>query len=149
MTKARTLPRLAALLAALAAAAAFAQQAPATRPNVRPAAAPRNVVAVDRIVAVVNDEVITQTEQKVGSADNDLNPQAGRFRYVVWPYLTSATKWFMIDSVKMRQSLIWFDRIPVGINRKVQDETLYATWIARMRYSYGWRDWRWVHQGNA
>lgn len=62
MTKARTLPRLAALLALLAAAAAFAQQAPAPRPGVRPAAAPRNVVAVDRIVAVVNDEVITQTE---------------------------------------------------------------------------------------
>lgn len=100
--------------------------------------------------ALENDaKIITQTESKVGSADNDLNPQLGRFRYVVWPYLTSATTWFMVDSIKMKQSLIWFDRIPVGITKKVQDETLYATWIGRMRYSYGWRDWRWINRGNA
>ena len=62
MTKARTLPRLAALLALLAAAAAFAQQAPSSRVETRLAAPSRNVVAIDRIVAVVNDEVITQNE---------------------------------------------------------------------------------------
>ena len=49
----------------------------------------------------------------------------------------------------MKQSLIWFDRVPIDITRKVQDETLFATWIGYMRYSYGWRDWRWIHQGNA
>jgi len=94
-------------------------------------------------------KIITQTPNAVGVADNDLNPQIGRFRYLVWPYLTSATTWFMIDSIKMKQSLIWFDRVPLGITRKVQDETLFATWIGRMRYSYGWRDWRWINQGNA
>lgn len=100
--------------------------------------------------ALENDaEIITQTPKKVGSADNDLNPQAGRFRYLVWPYLTSATTWFMIDSIKMKQSLIWFDRVPVGIAPKVEDKTIFATWIARMRYSFGWRDWRWIDQGNA
>lgn len=94
-------------------------------------------------------KIITQTQNVVGSADNDINPQAGRFRYMVHPYLTSATQWFMIDSVKMRQSLIWFDRVTPGITKKVQDETVWATWIARMRYSYGWRDWRWINRGNA
>jgi len=100
--------------------------------------------------ALENDaKIITQTPNVVGKADNDINPQLGRFTYLVWPYLTSSTAWFMIDSIKMKQSLIWFDRIPLSITRKVQDETIFATWIARMRYSYGWRDWRWVHQGNA
>jgi phage major head subunit gpT-like protein len=92
---------------------------------------------------------ITEAQGKTGSADNDINPQAGRFRHLVHPYLTSATQWFMIDSVKMKQSLIWFDRIAPGITKKVQDETIFATWIARMRYSYGWRDWRWINRGNA
>lgn len=94
-------------------------------------------------------KIITQTPNKVGSADNDINTLAGTLRYIVWPYLTSATTWFMIDSIKMKQSLIWFDRVPLSISRKSQDETLFATWIGRMRYSFGWRDWRWVHRGNA
>ncbi len=94
-------------------------------------------------------KIICGTDKKVGSADNDLNPQAGRFRYLVWPYLTSATQWFMIDSVAMRQSLYWFDRVAVDIGRKKQDETLFSTYIGYMRYSYGWRDWRWINRGNA
>ena len=54
-----TLPTLAAVLAALAAAAALAQ-APAPGSPARPAAS--RVVPVDRIVAVVNDEVLTLNE---------------------------------------------------------------------------------------
>lgn len=100
--------------------------------------------------ALENDaKIITQTEQKVGSADNDVNAQAGRFRYLVWPYLESSTQWFMADSMLMKNSLFWFDRSPVDVRRKVQDETLFSTWIGYMRYSYGWRDWRWIHQGNT
>ena len=58
----RHLLRPAAAFAMLAAAAALAQQPPATRPDARLSTAPKNVVTVDRIVAVVNDEVITQNE---------------------------------------------------------------------------------------
>jgi len=62
MTIARTLSRLAALLAMLAAAAAFAQQTASPRLDTRLSAPPRSVLGVDRIVAVVNDDVITQLE---------------------------------------------------------------------------------------
>ncbi|HEX4943816.1 MAG TPA: peptidylprolyl isomerase [Usitatibacteraceae bacterium] len=58
----RPFPRSAALLMALAAAAAFAQQPAPSRPDARAASPAKSVVAVDRIVAVVNDEVITQNE---------------------------------------------------------------------------------------
>ncbi len=93
-------------------------------------------------------KIICQTPTKPGSADADINPRQG-LRYLVWPYITSTTQWFLIDSIKMKQSLIWFDRIPVGIVPKVEDKSIWATWIARMRYSYGWRDWRWVFRGNS
>lgn len=100
--------------------------------------------------ALENDaKIITQTEGVVGKADNDINPQRGRFSYLVWPYLTSATAWFMIDEVMMRNSLFWFDRSPVDVHLKEGDKTLSSTWIGYMRYSLGWRDWRWIHQGNA
>jgi len=100
--------------------------------------------------ALENDaKIITQTEGVVGKADNDINPQNGRFRYLVWPRLASSTTWFMIDSGLMKQSLFWFDRVSPDIKLKEGDKTLFSTWIGYMRYSYGWRDWRWVHQGNA
>jgi len=93
-------------------------------------------------------KIITQTEFKVGSANNDINPQQGRFSYMVWHYLTDADGWFMIDTNLMKRSLVWFDRIPLGINLKNEDTTVYARYIARMRYSYGWRDWRWIYGNN-
>lgn len=95
-----------------------------------------------------NAKIVTQTPTKPGSADSDINPRQG-LNYLVWPYITSTTQWFLIDSIKMKQSLIWFDRKPLEIHRVTQDETMFATWIAWMRYSCGWRDWRWVYQGNV
>ncbi len=89
-------------------------------------------------------KTICETDGIVGKADNDINPQKGRFTYIMWPYLSSSTTWFMIDSAKMKQSLIWFDRTALDIYPKKQDDTVFVTYIARMRYSYGWRDWRWV-----
>jgi hypothetical protein len=83
------------------------------------------------------------------SANNAVNPMAGRLRVVTWHYLTDSTAWFLIDSVQMKQSLDWFNRIPLSINRKVQDETLVATWRAYMRYAFGWSDWRWIYGQNG
>jgi hypothetical protein len=82
------------------------------------------------------------------SANNAINPQSGRFSVVVWHYLTDANAWFMLDSMLMKQHLLWFDRSPVSIVPKVEDKTVLATWIAYMRYSFGWTDWRWVYGNN-
>ena len=66
------------------------------------------------------------------------------------PYLTSATQWFLVDSIKMKQSLYWFDRDPLDVHRDTKrDETLDSIFIAYMRYAYGWTDWRWINRGNA
>jgi hypothetical protein len=89
--------------------------------------------------------VITRSLQNPDNANNAINPQAGRFRVVPWHYLTDANNWFLIDSGLMRESLWWFDRMPLTIRPKVEDKTIKAHWIAYMRYSYGWSDWRWVY----
>ena len=62
MTTNRPFLRPLALLAALAATAVLAQQAPASRLDTRLAPPAAGVVPVDRIVAVVNDDVITSNE---------------------------------------------------------------------------------------
>lgn len=82
------------------------------------------------------------------TANNTINVQYGRFKVVSWHYLTDSNAWFMIDSVRMRRDLKWFDRVPFAINRKVEDATVQATFIAYARYSFGWRDWRWVYGNN-
>lgn len=65
MTTSRPFPKTAAALVAAAAMAAIpaaAQQAPAGRIDTQLSAPAKRVATVDRIVAVVNDEVITQNE---------------------------------------------------------------------------------------
>lgn len=78
------------------------------------------------------------------SANNTINTQHGRYEVAAWHYLTDSNRWYLIDSHLMNQSLHWFNRVPLGILPKVEDKTLAATWIARMRYSFGWSDWRWI-----
>jgi phage major head subunit gpT-like protein len=82
------------------------------------------------------------------SANNAINPQAGRFAVVVWHYLTDANAWFMIDSGRMRRDLLWYERIPVEFARDVDFETLQAKFRAYMRFSRGARDWRWLYGQN-
>lgn len=91
-----------------------------------------------------------RSEKDPANANNTANPQAesGRWNIVPWHYLTDTNAWFMIDSMLMKQSLDWFNRVPLSVTPKDEDKTLSATWIAYMRYSLGWSDYRWVAGSN-
>ena len=88
------------------------------------------------------------SELDPNSGNNTVNPQAGRFQIATWHYLTDSDKWYVIDTNLMNQSLFWFYREPLTVVPKVEDETWRATWIAYMRYSFGWADWRWIIGSN-
>ena len=80
------------------------------------------------------------------SAQNALNPQAGRFQYKVWHYLSSATNWFLIDTGLMKQALTWYDRVPLEFGPESLDsETMQFKMLAYNRFSRGFSDWRWVY----
>lgn len=83
------------------------------------------------------------------SANNAINPQSGRFQVVTWHYLTDATLWFMIDSARMKRDLIWYERIPVEFDREKDFDTLESKFRAYMRFSRGFRDYRWVFAQNG
>jgi hypothetical protein len=91
---------------------------------------------------------IVRSQQDPDSANNAINPQAGRFRVIVWHYLTDSNAWFMIDSGLRRQHLRWYERIPLEFDREKDFDTLVAKWRAYMRFSLGWTDWRWVYGQN-
>ena len=92
---------------------------------------------------------IINSKGKVDTAQNNANFHNGKYKLVVWPnYLTSATRWFFCDSTLMKQFLNWFDRVQPEFFRDGEFETLLAKYAGRMRYSFGWSDWRWVYGQN-
>ena len=93
---------------------------------------------------------IINSRGKVDTAQNNVNFHVGRYKLVVWPnYMTSSTRWFMVDSRIMKMYLNWFDRITPQFYKDTDFDTLLAKFAGYMRYSYGWSDWRWVYGENA
>jgi hypothetical protein len=87
-------------------------------------------------------EIIPATN-KPGGADNDSNAIQG-FQYDVWDELTNAKDWWLIDPVRMKQHLLWFDRSPLSM-MVVDENTTDITYEFHMEYVLGWVDPRWVY----
>ena len=93
---------------------------------------------------LVNERAIYEP----GSAQYDVNMFAGRFRPVVWDRLTDSNAWFLIDSMLMKQHLIWQWRIKPEFAEAEDFDGLTAKFRGYMRYGIGWTDWRWIYGQN-
>ena len=92
--------------------------------------------------------IVNRSPLDPASANNAVNPQAGRWQVATWHYLTDANAWFSIDGVRMKRDLIWYDRIPLEFAREQDFDTLQAKFRAYNRWSRNWRDYRWVYGQN-
>jgi len=81
------------------------------------------------------------------SANNAINVHQG-MRLIVWEYLTDTNAWFVIDSMMAKRYLKWFDRITPEFAAEDSFDTLLRKYRGRMRYSYGWSDFRWIVGSN-
>jgi phage major head subunit gpT-like protein len=90
--------------------------------------------------------ILLKSTQRVGTANNDINPYQGRLNLIVWDYLGSAfggsdTAWFVLD--KSYHKLNWFNRKDNGLEGPFTDfDTKTAKWTVDCRWSAGWSDWR-------
>jgi phage major head subunit gpT-like protein len=93
---------------------------------------------------------IVRTPNVPNTADYQANFVSGFIRQVVvWDYLTDANAWFVIDSQRAKQALKWMDRVPLEFALDpTSNFRLESRWRGYMRYSYGWKDWRWVYGNN-
>lgn len=91
---------------------------------------------------------LVKTTKEVGTANNTANFWEGRYKVLVWDYLSDTNNWFLIDSRYAKLFLKWFDRIPVEFNKDKDFDTYISKWSVYTRYSYGFSDWTWVY-GNA
>jgi len=92
---------------------------------------------------------IVNANGKLGTADNDPNFSKGKYRIIVWDYLTDTNNWFMIDSRMAKLYLKWFNRIPIEFNKDKDFDTYISKWSVYTRYSYGFSGWSWVYGQNV
>jgi len=92
-------------------------------------------------------ERLTKTNQRVGTADNDINatksmgmiPQG----YTVNNFLTDTDAWFIKTDVP--NGLKMFERAAIKTAMEGDFDTGNMRYKARERYSFGWSDWRGIY----
>lgn len=86
--------------------------------------------------------ILTKSQMRPGTANNDVNVYANMFDVKVWEYLTSTTAWFLLD---MRNHLLtWYWRIRPEFKQDTGFDSDAALYKTRVRFSFGWSDWRGV-----
>jgi phage major head subunit gpT-like protein len=93
-------------------------------------------------------EIVNATG-KMDTADNNPNFNKGKYKIIVWDYLTDSNNWFAMDSKMMKMYLKWFNRIPVEFNKDKDFDTYISKWSTYCRYSYGFSDWTWIFGQNV
>ena len=83
---------------------------------------------------------LTKSAQKVGTTDNDINSLMGRFKVVVYDFLTDSDCWYIMDS--KRHNLNFFWRVKPEFKREEDFDSLVQKYRGYMRYSYGYSDFR-------
>ena len=91
--------------------------------------------------------ILLESTQRVGTANNDINPYQGALKLVVWDWLGAAaqggsdTQWFVLDS--SLHQLNFFNRVDRGLEGPEYDfDTSTAKWKVDVRHSIGFSGWR-------
>jgi len=92
---------------------------------------------------------IVNASGKMDTADNNPNFNKGKYRVIVWDYLSDSNNWFMIDSKMCKMYMKWFNRMPVEFNKDKDFDTYVAKWSVYTRYSYGFSDWSFIYGHNV
>ena len=73
-----------------------------------------NLVVVPKELEITGFELL-KSVGKPDTANNNLNFYNGMMNMLVWDFLTDTNAWFVIDQQRMKQNLIWYQRIALEI----------------------------------
>jgi phage major head subunit gpT-like protein len=107
-----------------------------------------SVVPDTLLVPVALEETaweLIESAGKVNTSDNNPNIHQGKYKLMVWDYLTDDEDWWMIDSRYAKLFLNWFDRVSLEFAMEEDFDTLAAKYRAYMRYNCGFSDWIWIY----
>ena len=85
---------------------------------------------------------LVRSDQKPGTANNDINTMRGRYKIVVYDFLTDPKTWFLVDSSRHEMNFFW--RVKPEFGREKDFNTYVSKWKGYMRYSFGYSDYRGV-----
>jgi hypothetical protein len=91
---------------------------------------------------------ITRSLQDPGSANNDINPQNGRWQVIPWQRLTGTKNWFMVDGAWRNEVVNWYNREAYQI-MLLDESTTHLRYEIKLHYAFGFEDWRWVYGHNV
>lgn len=94
-------------------------------------------------------KIISGSNLRPGTANNDINVYNGMFNVIAWEYITSTTAWFLLD--QRNHLLTWYWRVRPEFKQDNGFDTDAALYKTRMRFSFGWSDWRgvWGSKGDG
>ena len=83
---------------------------------------------------------------KHDSVNNDANFHKGRWKSIELPLLDDydTNDWFIVDSAKMKESLIWQEGVPLEFNATKDFDTMMRKYISYFVCGWGFTDWRWI-----
>jgi phage major head subunit gpT-like protein len=91
-------------------------------------------------------EKIIKSVQLPGNNYNDINPMQGKFKVVVLDYLTDNDNWFLLDSTMNPLNFFWREKLT--FKNETDFDTDVAKYKGRMRFSYGFSDFRGILGAN-
>ena len=92
---------------------------------------------------------INSSMGKVDSAENNRNVHFGRYTMKEWTYLNDTNNWFLMDSSLRKESLKWFDSVPLEFAFAEDMDTIVAKWRLYLVYGNAHLDWRWILGANV
>lgn len=95
------------------------------------------------IALEINNSTLSTIPGGAGAGEfarNNVNSVKGRFKVVVWDYLTNPTAWFLADSQVHQVNWMWREKL--SFKNETDFDTDVAKYKGRMRFSYGWSDHR-------
>ncbi len=87
---------------------------------------------------------VIKSEGNPETANNAANVHYEAYRAVEWLYFSDVNNWFLADPVMMKDSLVWFDRLPGQFAMVEAFDELVGKWRVYDRHGAGHNDWRWV-----
>jgi phage major head subunit gpT-like protein len=92
---------------------------------------------------------VIQSELKAGSANNDKNVFNNKFKILTTPFLSDSNNWFLIDERRMKQFLIWQQRIPMEFKSTGDFDTFTRKWASYIRFAVQPLHWPWIYGQNV
>ena len=92
--------------------------------------------------------VIADSDKEPDTTDNNVNIWKGSLKVIEVPFLTNPKAWFMCDSRRMADDLVWYDRRKPDFGMDNEFDTEMCKYATIGRWSFGWLSPWWVC-GNA